>query len=411
MMSKQRNVVPRRRMVAGAAGAAIAVPLALSRALSRPGLPRAAATQANGRAEWVNAIAYGADPTGAADSAAAINSALAAGPAFLPWGTYLVGTPVTVPRGGVLASNGVAMDLAQGPSYGGGAVLSPSPSFAGPAVISAGSGAVLSGFMIDGSAIGARGAAVAGIAATGQVTDVFLADIAVYNVPGDGVRAVYSGGNPFSWRLDQVTVNAAGGTGFNVGNLTDSTFINCEAIGCTGTGWYLHAMGNCQLHGCRAEWNGGPGGFYISGPASGLTLTGCSTDRNREHGLYIDASGNAPVLISGFRAHRDGASSTSDGYAGVTLNGAACPVLIDGLVATPGTDDDGTGNDSPQYGINMWGTITYLSLTNALLHGVTAGVLDNTRRGSVIGYHAVATRTGTITAPSVIARLADTERG
>ncbi|MCW2936905.1 MAG: hypothetical protein JWM19_7867 [Actinomycetia bacterium] len=90
----------------------------------------------------------------------------------------------------------------------------------------------------------------------------------------------------------------------------------------------------CQLHGCRAEWNGGPGGFYISGPASGLALTGCSTDRNREHGLYIDASGNAPVLISGFMAHRDGASGTSDGYAGVTLNGASCPVLIDGLVAS-----------------------------------------------------------------------------
>jgi hypothetical protein len=85
-------------------------------------------------------------------------------------------------------------------------------------------------------------------------------------------------------------------------------------------------------------------------------------------------------------------------------------VLIDGLVASPGTDDDGNGNDSPQYGINMWGTITYLSLSNALLHGVTAGILDNTRRGSVIGYHAVATRTGNITAPSVIARLADTER-
>ena len=119
----QRVWVPRRRVLAGAVGAAVAAPWVLDR-------PEAAsaAVQASGSAEWVNAIAYGADPTGQADSAAAITTAMAAGPVFLPWGTYLVGSAVTVPQGGVLVSNGMALDLAQAPSYGGGAVIRPAAS-------------------------------------------------------------------------------------------------------------------------------------------------------------------------------------------------------------------------------------------------------------------------------------------
>lgn len=58
-------------------------------------------------ADVANVLNFGADPTGAADSAPAINAALATGkPTWLPKGTYLVRSAINVGSGGVLYGSG-----------------------------------------------------------------------------------------------------------------------------------------------------------------------------------------------------------------------------------------------------------------------------------------------------------------
>lgn len=66
--------------------------------------PRALTIRAADRA---NALDFGADPTGSADCAAAINTALATGKAtWLPKGNYYVTLPINVPSGGHLFGDG-----------------------------------------------------------------------------------------------------------------------------------------------------------------------------------------------------------------------------------------------------------------------------------------------------------------
>jgi hypothetical protein len=57
--------------------------------------------------------------------------------------------------------------------------------------------------------------------------------------------------------------------------------------------------------------------------------------------------------------------------------------------------------------MNLWGTVPYLSVTNALPHGITGGLKNNSAT-SMISYRALATRTDSIASPSAITQLPDT---
>jgi len=353
------------------------------------------------------AYSGGADRTGIADSTtpiqAALNAATPGSTVWLPTGVYTTSLPLSVPTGVTFA--GEHGRTANGTT--GGPVITPSASFTGSQVIglAAGQEQELSGFTLDCSAL-SPAAAIDGIAMTDTAVNGYIHDVMIRYAPRGGF-SVGNGthsGTPGSWRMRRVTVDHTGnGAAFNVANMVDSTWTDCYTLAAAGQGWYVYGNGNCTFLGCRAEWSGNFG-WQIDGNAGlGIRMTGCSTDRSTQHGVLITATSNDPIVITGMVCHRDGAGSVSGGYAGITIaSNVTNPVIVDGCAVYPGVNDDSTGNDSPQYGMSVGTGVTYVAVSNTLLHGVTAGT-----NGTITNYRALATRTGSITSPSAITLVAD----
>jgi hypothetical protein len=413
--------------------------------------PAAQAATGTGVTDWINVVTgYGADPTGSADSTSAINNALAASgglampvPVYLPAGTYTTSAPLVVPPAVTLIGDAAneLQDTSAGPLFG--STIAPSSEWTPtsaysttstvyPAVIllsnapftvppaSATAPANSSGdntgqqvinININGAGLPTtyNGAplAVSGIAGGSTTTaaaavynvllqNVYIVDVTNHGIDGEG------GGN--TWYGDRVMCGGSGQNGFSF-SFTDSTFTDCIAINNDNHGWYMYGAINTKFIGCRAEWNH-QHGYWVSGngdDTGGIQFVGCSTDRNYFNGMYIDATGNWPILLSGLMFRRDGRYSTTGGYAALQVNGATCPVIIDGMTVFPGYDDGGGSTFSPEYGISIVGTVTYVSATNAFLHAATAGL-----SGKLTNGRAVATRTGLWYDPSAITMVADT---
>lgn len=358
------------------------------------------------------AWAGGADPTGVNDSTAAIQAALTAagagGVTYLPPGTYLTTAPLSVPSGvTLLGSHAAEHDVTP-------AILRLSAGFSGAAAITfpawTGEQAVTA-VTIDGSLPSAG--TVAGIAATaGEAQFVQLRDLLITGAGiSNGISLQSGAGIPLAWTAAGIVVLNISSDGFLLQNAPDGTWTNCVALGCGGDGWYIVQCGNSRFIYCRSEWSANGwhiGGAWGSGTGSGgCQFIGCSTDRNSHDGVLVDASsGNMPMLFAGLMCRRDGASSTSGGYAALHCSNTTIPVAVDGMSCYPGVNDDGSGNDSPQYGISLTGTNTYVAATNAYLHAVTAGV-----NGSGLNSRAVTTRTGPTASPSGVTEAADADGG
>lgn len=323
------------------------------------------------------AYAGGADPTGANDSTSALQAAANAGLAYLPPGTYKVTSPITISTagGGLIGNHGRWYH-----GTAGGAVLVPTSGFSGSSIINVtGAEVEVGGFTIDCSAISSA-AAIDGLDVTGNITGWYLHDLLIRNAPRYGVQFVFSGGSPFSGNAYRVIVDGTGNSaGFNIANVTDAMFLDCYAIGCSGQGWYILGNGGTKLVGCRAEWSTSGVGYQIDGNGGfrNFQMVGCNTDRNAQHGLNFTCTGTDPVLISGFNANRDGASSTSSSYAGINIaSGVTNPICIGDFNVTTGKNDDGTGNATPQFGVSFAsGTSPKLvQLSNGLVAAITTAM-------------------------------------
>lgn len=375
----------------------------------------------------INAENLGAAGDGATDSTAAIQAALNAASfgstVYLPAGTYAVSAPLMIPPGvrlaGSQSSHIDATPVSIKPlatwssnGYPASAVLLMVDQATGGYPVPSALQAV-TGITVDCSNITAQ-TTVDGLQALGFVHSVFLQDIQFIKPPNHGVFTVTnSSGNPYSWRAERVNVTNGGKFGFSVA-ITDSTWIDCEAIGCANNGWNLAGSpANSHFIGCRGEWclNGlSLSGTWVTGQGSGgCTFTDFSTDRNVQNGVVISVtSGNMPVLFEGLMCRRDGANSGSGGgsFAAVSIGATTIPVILNGLTVFPGVNDDGTGTNSPQFGVSITGVPTYVSLTNAFLHAATTGQ-SGVSTGNNCTWRALATRTGTTSSPSAITLVAD----
>lgn len=374
-------------------------------------------TLLKGQVSNVKLPPYNAKGDGVTDDTTAIQTALNACPAggivYLPAGMYATSAPLTIPpEVTLMGSHGGHIDNLNAPT------LKPLASFAGAAVLllldQATGGYTrtsleqrIERLSIDGSNL--TGSTIDGIQAQGYVHGVYLTDLQIRNVPNHGIATVSNvSGAAYSWRGTRVHVSNTGGNGLSA-SMTDSTWIDCQAIGAGGHGWFIGGAANSQFIGCRSEWSAFDGyNFGSTGTGAGSggpTLIGCTTDRNGQSGIDIPAaaSGNGPVTIVGCTLRRDGRTSTSSGYAGINVNGAAEPVVITGVSVYPGTDDDGTGNNSPQYGLAVTNA-TSVSYSACHLHAASAGFFDgggNTRVGRGIN---VTERTGTTSSPTTVTR-------
>ena len=352
-------------------------------------------------------------PAAAGDETSAINAALSSPGACvvaLGPGVFQVSAPLVIPSGVTLkGAKGSVYDPA---AYG--TTIKPAPGWAqgaapNNAVIVLGSGASTEtgvvDLNIDGSALAV---AAMGIACGGYTaSNVRLSGVRIYKTTSHGVDASTRGAGD-TWRCERVYVHSAGGDGFN-GLVGDSDYIACATINAVNHGFYTFNAINTRLVACHAEWSG-QNGFNISGDntaTGGLAMVGCSTDRNGQNGVYADAAGNWPLLITGLSAKRDGRLSVSAGWAALAVaSTATVPVIVDGMTCFPGVDDGGGGLATPQYGINVnvggLGAPAYVAVSGAFLHAATAGV-----NGAITNFRGVATRAGSWNAPAAIAQVAD----
>jgi hypothetical protein len=194
------------------------------------------------------------------------------------------------------------------------------------------------------------------------------------------VSAQSTGANlPNGWRCERVVVLNPGGTGILLANAADGHWTNCQSIGSGNFGWSVNGCTNSLFTACRADFAVNDGwavtGSWSTGAGSGgCQWIGCSTDRNGHSGVNITATGSVPMFFDGIMCRRDGYSSTSGGFAGFRLNGATCPVAVDGITVWPGPADDGTGNVTPQYGVSVVGSSSYLQVASGYVQGVSASV-------------------------------------
>jgi hypothetical protein len=341
------------------------------------------------------------DATGAADYTA-ITALLTAGtPVTLLPGQYYVSQPIVLATGAKLAG------IHGGRLASTGSIISPGSAFAGAGLISI-AGAECQ--IRDLTFLSTSATPVPCLKSTGN-SGVKLEDLLIYGTGfSQGIAGASSGDT--AWLARDVSVHDSGASAFAISNIQDSTWLDCYSLGAGGSGFVMNNCPNTALLGCRAEWSAAQG-FYITGGwndstgSGGLLLSGCSTDRNADNGVYIDATGNVPVVISGMTCRRDGSGSTSSGLAGVNLaSTATVPVTVGNLSAYPGVNDDGSGNDSPEYGISVQGAQTYLAVENAYLHAVTAGT-NGLTTGNNASWRNVATRTGPTSGPGSVTLVAD----
>ncbi|WP_369272384.1 glycosyl hydrolase family 28-related protein [Streptomyces sp. R11] len=349
--------------------------------------------------DWLNVQSpeFGAKGDGVTDDTAeiqaAINAAGIGGLVYFPKGVYRISAPLDLPRGVTLMGSHSNLMIGPGmldedfPCY-----IQALPSMTTGAMIQIigdndGTHPAINGeqrifnLMLDGSKVTTGN--LDGIYGQGNVQNVVMRDVCIRKMPNNGIITGSNAGGewPYSWRLHSVMVDNCHANGIVFERQTDLSMIDVQVIGCWAAGVKLINAANTILEACRAEWCGGHG-FHITGawgnwPGSGsMTMSSCSTDRNGWDGVRIDATGNGPFLINALNTRRDGRNGGpgGGGYAGLALLNRA-PVVVTGLGCYVGTDDGGTANTSPQYGVRV-ANARDVNVIGAYLHGLTAGVFQ-----------------------------------
>lgn len=354
--------------------------------------------------DWINAVeSYGADPTGTRSSSTSINNALTAANAgqtvYLPNGTYLISSPLSIPEG-------VELMGSLGPKHTSdlGTTIKCGAGFSGTGAITFPSGSMeqrLTRLDIDGSAP-PSGTTLGIDGNTNAIPYVQLNDLHIHGIGfTNGIETTASSNG---WRSRNVVVGSTSATGFNL-NSPDNHWLVCQAISCGTHGWNVNGGQNSKFVDCRADFNGDYG-LIIQGTwtnttgSGGVQFVGFSTDRNVQYGVLITATANGPALFSNLATRRDGSGGSG---AGVRVSNSTMPVIISGWQCYPGVNDDGSGTAGPASGLSWNGTNTYVAVADALIHAVTTpwpGTETNLHNRNV------ATRTS-YTSPTSISLVTD----
>jgi hypothetical protein len=235
----------------------------------------------------VNILDYGADPTGVADSSAAITAALAAGKnVIVPTGTYKVNSTITIPQSCTITGEFYTFNKQSDfPKFVGAPGITVFDFPAAELLVQIGGNAI-NGVVIEGGAIGLR--------APNGLVGLTLNNVQFLNCTSHGIS-----GQGFNqeWFFNDVTcygcnffIDSATGTG-GTGSLLDKcAFYNLYVTGSLETGIDISALlSNSVLFSeVRSVFNI-KNGFRIAGGVRGWTVINYTTESNGYLG------GSAPV--------------------------------------------------------------------------------------------------------------------
>jgi hypothetical protein len=385
-------------------------------------------TAAGATPDWINVTAapYGADPTGASDSTAAIQSAIAAAPAasgvvYLPAGSYRISSALTLHGNLTVIGDGDGQTVITQASrsadgfYGAGVArlrvyglwiqpAAPGPGGAGSAV----------GINLDRAAPGGDDAANAYCT---------IADVTVSGFGGAGISIA----SPVASALSRVVCQLNGGAGIRLHGAAAAdgcsvTMDSCHADRNGGAGYDLSGLAYCFVNGCASDRNSygyrlsscrgvaltGCGaqdtvndGFVLSGGA-GNTLTSCFIASNQHYGIHVTGGETACTLTACVEYAAAGAVYAvlvDSGCSAACLN---CSLATGSEVADTTVLCDGAGRLS----VAGPASLTTASLTGPLTLGGGASLTvpegDNARMGTATlrGTAEVAVPTSAVTARS-----------
>ena len=369
----------RRRLITGAVVGAAGM-AAFADFLPGQSGPRAQAATGGGPTDWLNVVdQYGADPSGATDSTAVIQAAIAActagGVVYFPVGKYTISAPLLVSKPGVRLQGSHAVNSG---FEGGGvnaAIIDAASGFTGPAMIDNGGQPDFSMRDLNVHGSGLPPGTTAGINLTGGTNGsggALLENVIVSFTAGSGV--VINGGTAI---MRHVGVFHAGngtgaGSGFDI-TTSDSWFTNCLSAGHATHGWAIKKASNTTFTACRAEdGTGNTGaGFFLSmtGAWGGTSFTQCTTDKNAGDGFVVSGvTGAGCIQLDGCEFRRDGYNNANGGggYSGIRVVNTTAPVVIDGTTVTARQGDQSAGADSPADGVTVTNS-TFVSVNGGYL--------------------------------------------
>lgn len=235
------------------------------------------------------------------------------------------------------------------------------------------------------------GTGVVGLELQGLVRDWELEHIDVSNTVNSGFRTTsYTRADasvvyPRGLRGSRLSTYLARNHGFSFSNLTDAELVDLLVVQASQHGVLIDGGGESKLSG-RAVFCGADG-LHVQGSPTvgGWQFPAFSTDRNEHNGVKITATGSQPIQFGVLLTRRDGANAAAGGggYAGLAVIGSAgnlvCPVSAPNVIQTVGVEDDGSGTDSPQYGVRA----SYAAdlLVGGRLWGVTRAIQDDGNHG------------------------------
>jgi len=332
-----------------------------------------------------NVLAYGADPTGTVNSTAAIQAALNDCPpgqvVLLPYGLYLVSSPITVPSYTGLVGLG-ARSAGSNEDWTGftvhGTFLQITPGFSGIAVLqmsnlssSYAGGQTFRNFAINSTSFDYG--TMHGIYATGSIGAVSIEDVMIHNLGGSGIYQNAVGDEiPDDWYVQGLKVSGCG-TGITA-CAPDSWWIGVEASECQGSNWVISSSGNSRFIGCKAENSKTGYGFYINGVGtSPVHFDTCTSQFNELAGFNItNCAADTVVVLNGCRAVGDGLNVGAH-VAGLRV------AANSGLVLAPNWVNltHGSGPAVPYYGAMLTGSSYGLIMTGAYNQGSQAATFDD----------------------------------
>ena len=348
-----------------------------------------------------NVRGYGADPTGAADSGPAFNSALAAanaaggGRVHAPAGTYKITTQVVVPGNNVVLE-GAGL---------GRTVLTDTADFGTGVVYASGrSGLTVRNLTVRPSSNGY------GVYIEGDVSDVLVENVLVDQQRTDGSGLIFAAGatgaNRVTFRGVRVLspANATGTSGIQIGGgtLVGSRSYDLLVEGCTTDGFvtgfqngqngvwrnarlascrftnarkwgaYLYHYDQCQVVNC--EFSGNDVGAFMDddSPGQGGLVANCLFRDNLTIGLYREEWAKGALV---------GCSFQGNGYGLVLMSGRDCAITgcvvygntRDGVLVDKNASITSLAGSGPAAGANYAVTnITYVqdvTLTGCVISG------------------------------------------